>query len=43
MELSDPIRLALLIGANIFGVYAFYKVVQFTYWFIKDKTSSEEL
>lgn len=42
MELGDPIRLLLIIGANIFGVYALYKVLQGLYWMIKDRSSEEE-
>jgi hypothetical protein len=44
MELSvnDPIRLILIIGANIFGVYALYKIIQASYWFLKDKSSEDE-
>ena len=43
MEASDPIRLLLILGANIFGVYALYKIIQAGYWFLKDRVSEEEL
>jgi len=42
MEINDPIRLLLIIGTNIFGVYALYKILQMSYWFIKDRSSDEE-
>jgi hypothetical protein len=42
MEIGDPVRILLILGANIFGVYALYKVLQATYWFIKDRSSDEE-
>jgi hypothetical protein len=42
--LMEPLKLLLIIGANLFGVYALYKICQVLYWFIKDRTSeSEEL
>jgi hypothetical protein len=43
MEASDPFRLLLIVGANIFGVYALYKIIQAGYWMLKDRTSEEEL
>jgi hypothetical protein len=42
MEIGDPVRILLILGANIFGVYALYKVLQASYWFIKDRSSDEE-
>lgn len=42
MEISDPVRILLILGANIFGVYALYKILQASYWFIKDRSSDEE-
>lgn len=42
MEIGDPVRILLILGANIFGVYALYKVLQASYWFIKDRSSEEE-
>jgi len=42
MEIGDPVKILLILGANIFGVYALYKVLQATYWFIKDRSSDEE-
>jgi len=42
MEINDPVRLLLIIGRNIFGVYALYKILQMSYWFIKDRSSDEE-
>jgi hypothetical protein len=43
MEASDPFRLLLIVGANIFGVYALYKIIQAGYWMLKDRASEEEL
>jgi len=43
MEFGGIIRLLLIIGANIFGVYALYKILQAGYWFLKDRSSEEEL
>lgn len=43
MEASDSIRLLLVLGANIFGVYALYKIIQAGYWLLKDRVSEEEL
>jgi len=42
MEL-DPIQILVLIGINIFGVYALYKISQIVYWFIKDRRSKDHL
>jgi hypothetical protein len=42
MEIGDPVKILLILGANIFGVYALYKVLQASYWFIKDRSSDEE-
>ncbi len=42
MEINDPVRLLLIIGTNIFGVYALYKILLMSYWFIKDRSSDEE-
>lgn len=42
MEIGDPVRILLILGANIFGVYALYKILQASYWFIKDRSSDEE-
>jgi len=38
----EPLKLILIIGANIFGVYALYKICQVSYWFIKEKMSRKE-
>ena len=43
MELGEPVRIILIIGANIIGVYALFKILQVGYWFLKDKTNEEEL
>jgi hypothetical protein len=42
MEVGDPFRLILIVGANIFGVYALFKILQMGYWFFKDRKSKEE-
>lgn len=42
MEFGDPVRLLLILGANIFGVYALYKILQAGYWFLKERSSEEE-
>ena len=42
METGDPLRLLLMIGTNIFGVYALYKIVQEVYFYIKNQNSDEE-
>jgi hypothetical protein len=42
LEINDPLRLILIIGTNIFGVYALYKILQAGYWFFKDRSSKEE-
>lgn len=43
MEVGESIRLLLIVGANIFGVYALYKILQMGYWFLKDRATKEEL
>ena len=43
MDTSDPIRILLILGTNIFGIYALYKILQASYWFLKDRSSEEEL
>jgi hypothetical protein len=43
MALSEPVRLLLVLGSNIFGVYALYKILQISYWFLKDRENKEEL
>lgn len=43
LDLSDPFSFLLLIGSNIFGVYALYKILQMSYWFLKDRSKEEEL
>ncbi len=42
MDIGDPLRFLLIIGTNIFGVYALYKILQASYWFFKDRASKEE-
>jgi hypothetical protein len=42
MEIDNVISFLLLIGANIFGVYALYKILQMSYWFFKDRASKED-
>ena len=42
METGDSLGLLLMIGTNIFGVYALYKIVQVVYFYIKDQNSDEE-
>jgi hypothetical protein len=42
MDTSDPIRILLILGTNIFGVYALYKILQASYYFLKDRSSEEE-
>jgi hypothetical protein len=39
---NDPMRILLIIGTNIFGVYCLYKIIQVGYWFLKDRSSEEE-
>jgi hypothetical protein len=39
---NDPMRILLIIGTNIFGVYCLYKIIQVGYWFLKDRSSNEE-
>ena len=43
METGDPLSLVFVIGRNIFGVYALYKIVQIVYFYIKNQNSDEEL
>ena len=43
MEVNNPLRLLLIIGTNIFGVYALYKIIQMGYWLLKERASEEEL
>jgi hypothetical protein len=43
MEIGEPLRLLLIVGANIIGVYALYKILQASYWFLKDRVTEEEL
>lgn len=38
----EPWKLVLIIGANLFGVYALFKICQISYWFIKDRMSKKE-
>ncbi len=38
----EPLKLVLVIGANLLGVYALYKICQASYWFIKDRVSKKE-
>ena len=42
MDVGDPVRILLILGANIFGVYALYKILQAGCWFLKDRSSEEE-
>lgn len=42
MDTSDPIRILLILGTNIFGVYALYKILLASYWFLKDRSSEDE-
>ena len=42
MDTGDPIGLLLMIGTNIFGVYALYKIVQVVYFYLKNQNSDEE-
>lgn len=39
LELKE---LLVIIGLNIFGVYAFYNILKVVYWFIRDKSSKKE-
>ena len=43
METGNPLRLLFIIGTNIFGVYALYKIVQEVYFYFKNQNSDEEL
>jgi len=38
----EPLKLILIIGANLFGVYALFKICQVSYWFLKERVSGEE-
>jgi len=38
----EPLKLILIIGANLFGVYALFKLCQVSYWFLKERVSGEE-
>jgi len=42
LELNEPIRFLLILGTNIFGIYAFYKVLQGIYWYLQDQTRKDE-
>ncbi len=42
MDAGDPIRILLMIGTNIFGVYALYKIAQEVYFYIKNQSSDED-
>ena len=42
MELGTPLRILFIIGTNIFGVYALYKIVQEVYFYLKNQNSDEE-
>jgi hypothetical protein len=42
LDTGEPLRLLLMIGTNIFGVYALYKIAQEIYFYIKNQTSDEE-
>ncbi len=42
METGDPLSLVFMIGTNIFGVYALYKIVQVVYFYIKNQNSDED-
>ena len=42
MDLGDSLRLVLIMGANIFGVYALYKIIKMGYWILRDRSSEEE-
>jgi hypothetical protein len=43
LETGDPLSLLLMIGTNIFGIYALYKIVQEVYFYFKNQNSDEEL
>jgi len=38
----EPLDLLIIIGVNLFGVYALYKIGQVLYWYLKDRASKEE-
>lgn len=40
---NDPVRILLIIGTNLFGVYCLYKIIQVGYWLLKDRANEEEL
>jgi len=42
LEPGNPLRILFIIGTNIFGVYALYKIVQEVYFYIKNQNSDEE-
>jgi len=42
MNGMEPLKLLLIIGTNLLGVYALYKICQISYWFIKDRISGKE-
>jgi len=42
LDTGDPLGLLLMIGTNIFGVYALYKIAQEIYAYIKNQTSDDE-
>lgn len=42
MDTGDPLGLLFMIGTNIFGVYALYKIAQEIYFYIKNQTSDDE-
>jgi hypothetical protein len=38
----EPLDLLILLGVNLFGVYALYKIGQIVYWYLKDRSSKKE-
>ena len=42
LAVNDPVRILLIIGTNLFGVYCLYKIIQVGYWFLKDRSSEDE-
>jgi len=42
LEPGNPLRILFIIGTNIFGVYALYKIVQEVYFYLKNQNSDEE-
>lgn len=38
----EPLKLVLIVGANLIGVYALFKICQALYWFFKDRISKGE-